>query len=234
MDDKQDAVPDSPKELRAYAEEMHRLCVISEKINAGVRLDDLLDHVFDSFHTIIPYDRIGLALLEDDGTILRSRWVRSDLPTDRLSSGYSALLKGSSLEKIIETGVPRIINDLEEYSRKHPESDSTKRALADGIRSSLTCPLLSLGRRVGVIFFSSSKTSTYEKNHSGVFLKIAMQLSVAVERILLTDRLKETKSFKDKLLVMSSLYLRNPLAVFMSYSDLFLDGDLKPGKEKLD
>jgi hypothetical protein len=111
-------------------------------VNSGLLLDQVLDYVFESFDPIIPYDRIGVTLLEDDGNVARAHWARSRASKIRLKNGYSAPMAGSSLRAIIETGEPRILNDLEAYLREHPGSVSTRTIVSEGMRSSLTCPLM--------------------------------------------------------------------------------------------
>jgi hypothetical protein len=135
--------------------EIRELVRIAEQVNAGLLLDDVLSHVYDSFRSVIPYDRIGCALLSDDDSTLTARWARSEASELRIAGGYSAPMRGSSLQRIIETGQPRILNDLQVYLSDHPDSDSTRQIVAEGMRSSLTCPLIAAGKPVGFIFFSS-------------------------------------------------------------------------------
>lgn len=162
--------------------ELARLLEIAERVNHGVFIGEVMDHVYDTFRPIMPYDRIGLALLEDDGNVLRSHWARSDNPDVKISSGYAQDIKKSSLQKILQDGKPRVLNDLEAYAQAHPESESSRLALAEGIRSSLTCPLVAMGKPVGFLFFSSSKPNTYANVHQDLFLQIASQLSVILEK----------------------------------------------------
>ncbi len=166
---------------RRFAE-ANALIRLGERVNAGLVLADVLDQIFDSFRSIIPYDRIGCSLLEDEGQTVRAVYSRSLGAAPNLGIGYSAPLAGSSLAGIIETGHPRIINDLEEYLREHPGSQSTRLVLADGVRSSLTCPLVALGKRVGFVFFSSNRAGTYSDHHVNLLTLVAGQLSLVVEK----------------------------------------------------
>ena len=166
---------------RKFAE-ANALIRLGERVNAGLVLGDVLDQIFDSFRSIIPYDRIGCSLLEDEGHTVRAVWSRSLGAAPKLGIGYSAPLAGSSLARIIETGRPRIINDLEQYLREHPRSLSTRLVLSDGVRSSLTCPLVALGKRVGFVFFSSNRPGTYSERHVELLTPIAGQLSLVVEK----------------------------------------------------
>jgi diguanylate cyclase (GGDEF)-like protein len=168
--------------LKVQSEQSTTLAEITQRVNEGLRINEILDHVYESFSSLIPYDRIGLALLEEDNTVVRAFWAHSEALEIKLPVGYSAVLAGSSLEDIISTGRPRILNDLEDYLEKHPTSDSTRRIVEEGMRSSLTCPLVAKGQPVGFLFFSSIKANTYSEAHQELFLQIAGQLAVALEK----------------------------------------------------
>ncbi|MEE8425293.1 MAG: HAMP domain-containing protein, partial [Elusimicrobiota bacterium] len=80
--------------------ELERLAVLIDLVGSGLRLDDVLDHIYKSFQDIIPYNRIGCALLEKKGTLLRARWVRIDFGEVKLPKNYWASMRNSSLRKI--------------------------------------------------------------------------------------------------------------------------------------
>ena len=52
--------------LQRKFEKINALSKITEKINAGLLMDEVLDNVYDFFRSLIPYDRIGFALLEKE------------------------------------------------------------------------------------------------------------------------------------------------------------------------
>jgi diguanylate cyclase (GGDEF)-like protein len=185
------ALRDLARVLELRFEEIETLGRITERANAGLVLEEVLNFLYESFQTAMPYDRIGLALLEAEGRLVRARWARSQSSDLAIEKGYSAPLKGSSLEEIIRTGRPRIINDLESYLKEHPQSDSTKRIVQEGMRSSLTCPLVAFGRSIGFLFFSSTETETYRDEHEQLFMRIAGQLSTIFEKSRLYERVLE-------------------------------------------
>lgn len=161
---------------------------VTEKVNSGMTLDEVLGFVYDSFQPLIPYDRIGVALIEDGG-VVRARWARSAASEIHLGQGYAAPLQGSSLQQVMASGEPRILDDLEVYLADHPQSDSTSRIVREGMRSSLTGPLIARGRPIGFIFFSSLRRHAYWEQHVGLFREIAGQLSLIVEKSLLLEDL---------------------------------------------
>jgi hypothetical protein len=63
---------------------------LTEKINAGLVIDDLLEQLFVSFRDLIPYDRIGVALMGPNGERIRARWMKSLSHLVKLGTGFSA------------------------------------------------------------------------------------------------------------------------------------------------
>lgn len=206
--------------VEARLAEMRALSRLIARINAGITLDEVLDHVYESFTNVIPYDRIGCALLEDGGAVLRSRWARSDTAAIKLKAGFCAPMKGSSLQGSIESGEPRILNDLERYLREHPGSKPTKLIVEEGVRSSLTCPLIVRGKPIGFLFFSSRETDTYRDAHVDVFLQIANQLSTTIEKSRLYDKLLELNESKNRFLGIAAHDLRQPLTIIIGFAGL--------------
>jgi diguanylate cyclase (GGDEF)-like protein len=186
--------------LKEQSDQSTMLAKITQRINEGLLIDEVLDQIYENFFSLIPYDRIGLALLEEGRTIVRAFWARSEATQIKLPLGYSAGLAGSSLEGIIQTGQPRILNNLTAYLKDHPDSDSTRRIVAEGMRSSLTCPLVVKRQPVGFLFFSSMKKNTYSEAHQELFLQITDQLAMTLEKgriyqelLEITEELREAR-----------------------------------------
>ena len=88
------------RSLERQFEEQRLIHAVTEQANAGIILDEILERIFDSFRPLVPYDRIGLALLEGNGTCLRARWARTDAGDMCLKVGFAASMEGSSLHRI--------------------------------------------------------------------------------------------------------------------------------------
>lgn len=207
------------------------LLEVTARINSGLVLDEVLEHVYSSFRTLIPYDRIGFALIEEGGGAVTSFWDRSEAADVKLVKGYSAPLAGSSLERLLSSGQPRILNDLPDYLARHPHSVSTRLIVDEGMRSSLTCPLVTKDKAVGFLFFSSMTPHTYEKVHVEIFQQIAGQLAVAAEKGRMMQELLSLNELKNRFLGMASHDLRHPLTVINGYVGLLHAGALGPVNE---
>lgn len=230
------ALDDLGKTLSTRFSELGRLLEITERINAGLMLDDVLNYLYDSFRTLIPYQRIGLALIDEGGADVCARWARADYAEKALPIGYRAPLAGSSLKDLIDSDRPRIINDLETYLAEHPDSESTRRIVSEGIRSSLTCPLTAMGKPIGFLFFSSTSPNTYRDLHVGLFRQIAGQIALAIEKSRLYQELYNLNQLKNKFVSITAHDLRSPLGIFRGYLTLFLNGyvgEVPPNQREL-
>ena len=176
-------------ELRLLAEalerrerELQRLFDLVQNALRGVMLDDVLSEIYQRFAGIIPYDRICCAFLSDDKRSLTAYWASSALPGEKIQPGYTQSLAGSSLLDVIASGQPRIINDLVAYLQAKPDSHATRKVVAEGGRSNLTCPLYVEGDPTGFIFFTSRQPGTYLESHKSIFRQIAGQISLVLHR----------------------------------------------------
>ncbi|HXY58056.1 MAG TPA: sensor domain-containing diguanylate cyclase [Methylocystis sp.] len=169
-------------DLTRREEQARQLLHVIEFVASGFRVEDVLNRMFEGFRGLVPFDRIGCAFISSDNSTLSAYWARSELGPIQISHGYSQPLRGSSLEQIVKTGRPRILNDLEGYLLEHPRSEATRSIVREGGRASLTCPLIVDRRPIGFLFFTSREKNTYSERHQEIFLQLANLVSIALDK----------------------------------------------------
>ena len=218
-------VPDLAAAVAALpAETRAALQRINDKVAARASLPELVDFLFEQTHALSPCDRIGLAFVEEQGERVIAHYARADYEPVLLKAGYAEGLAGSSLREVIEQGQPRIISDLEQYLRDHPNSRSTRILVQEGVRANLTCPLQVDGRSVGVLFRSSRQANIYDDRQVVLHLAVADRLSQSVEKVWQLEQLTEANRAYTEMLGFVSHELKSPVAAMITNTKLLLDG----------
>lgn len=220
--------PPAPERLREGLTEEQRAALetINRKIAAGQSLDEMLSFLFAASRSLCPCDRIGLSFLEEDGLRVRAYHAVADYEPLLLNKGYAETLQGSSLAEVINKGSVRIIRDLEAYLRAHPDSASTKIVLKEGVRSSMTCPLVVDGRNVGLLFRSSRQPDAFGEQDALLHLAVAERLSQAVEKAYRIEQLQAAMDAYTEMLGFVSHELKSPVASLVTDANMMLGGYL--------
>ncbi len=185
---------------------------VNQKVAGSVSLAGIIDYLFETTAGLIPTDRIGVAFVHEEGRRLATYYFRTNYQPVHLNKGYTQDLAGSSLELVMQTGQIRVINDLKEYLRKRPDSESTDLCLKEGIRSSMTCPLIVDDRRVGLLFRSSRLPNAYTDHHVNLHIAIAERVSQAVEKTYQYEQLAQVSHAYLEILNFISDEIEKPIA----------------------
>jgi len=111
----------------------------------------------------------------------RSRSLRGLGVFWRLTSDNSLL--------IMESGMPRVINDLELYLDGREIHEYNRILLEEGVRSSITFPLIKNDMLIGIIFFSSDQKNVYRQEHQEFLRTLANSIMLSLEKSLLIDEM---------------------------------------------
>jgi signal transduction histidine kinase len=228
-----------PQGLRPLtAEERTILRAVNQRIAAKPGLVDVVNYLFDETQALIPCDRMSFAFVEEDGRRVTSYFTRAAYEPILLRRGYSEDMHGSSLLRVLQTGTPRIIGDLQKYLDEHPRSRSTRLLIKEGVRSSLTCPLQVEGRVVGFMFRSSQETNKYTRKHVELQMSVTERLSQAVEKAWRIEQLEQANRAYFELLGFVSHELKSPIASLVTDARLLAGGYLgelqQPQKDRVE
>jgi hypothetical protein len=155
-----------------------------------------------------------------------SQYVRTLYEPIQLNRGYLEEIHESSLREIVSNGKLRIIKDLEKYQKQHPNSNSTKLLLREGIRSSMTVPLVIEGRILGFFFRNSSKPDAYGEYHIRMHAAIAERLTQSIEKAYIIEQLTVANKAYFEMLGFVSHELKNPVASIVTEARLLNEGYL--------
>jgi len=226
--------PPDPAEIAKgmNVEERVALDEVNRRVAAEDSLKSIIDFLFETTRSICPCDRIGLAFVEEGGQRVVSEYAIASYEPLLLKQGYAEDVAGSTLRKVIEIGVPRVINDLEAYLARKPESRSTKILVSEGVRASMTCPLVVNGRNVGLLFRSSREKGVYGEHEVYMHLAVAERLSQAVEKAWRIKELTDANRAYFETLGFVSHELKSPLASIVMSGKLLTEDVLGPMESK--
>ncbi|MBT4739696.1 MAG: hypothetical protein HOO09_04865, partial [Rhodospirillaceae bacterium] len=117
----------------------------SESINEGYLLADVMRNAFAILDTVLPYDRMGVSLIDEDRIghkWVRLEWVQANYETIHLKVGHSAKLDQSTLHDSVFGQDPLFLNDLAKHYEENPDSTTSAMLLKEGIHSNLSYPLI--------------------------------------------------------------------------------------------
>ncbi|MBN2055017.1 GAF domain-containing sensor histidine kinase [bacterium] len=204
--------------------EMSILDKVNRKIAGSNSLGSIINFLFDQVKPICACDRLGLALVEEDGNRARAYHAVAHYEPLLLDKGYAQDLNNSSLKQVLERDQLRIINDLDQYLAHHPDSHSTHLILQEGIRSSLTCPLSIDGHNVGLLFRSSLRPNAFAERHAVLHQAIAERLCQAVVQTYRIEQLQAANDAYMELLGFVSHELKSPVASLVTDAEILKTG----------
>lgn len=197
---------------------------INQKIASLQTLEEIIDFLFSNLQEIMPCDRIAVTFFEENGKRATIYYVKANYSNIKLDKGYSAEIDNSSLEKVFSDGTPRIINDLQEYLKTHPASDTTKLLVQEGINSSITTPLAVENRPVGLLFISSKEKNIYDRSHIIIHTLIVERIGQAVEKAFRIGQLSDSINSYLEMLSFVSHELKSPLDSIITLGNTLAEG----------
>ncbi len=186
------------RELQAEVDqrtaELAKLAELTEYINRAVKLHQVLDHTYETLQAFVPYDHMILALVDSERLAIRTLWSRRGNQHGVQGREFGSGFRSRGLTEVLESGQPRIIDDLSDYLAAHPNSKTTQRMIAGGIKSSMICPLRVGDQAEGFLVLASGQAGAYRASHVDFLKQLASQLALAVSKSRLYDELLEAKS----------------------------------------
>ena len=208
------------------------LDTINNQVAAAASLDDMMEFLFDSMKEITASDRLMLALIEEDGKRLKVHWVKADYEPLKVTKDFTEDIQGSSLERVIANGTPRVIADLPQYLQDNPRALPSIELMAqEGVQSSMACPLAVEGKTIGLLVRSSREKDAYDDHQVQLHLAIGERLAQAVDKVARIEQLEAAQQAYFGMLGFVSHELKSPIATVVMGLELFkrgIGGELPP------
>ncbi|MDD3198307.1 MAG: HD domain-containing protein [Eubacteriales bacterium] len=179
-------------EVSSAFDRLRSLIKLIENVNKNVSFEEVLQFIYMTFSAYVPYSYIGIALLKENDTVLEASYgiCGNDLTTLRENlEGTRIEINKTSLENIIANNEVRLINDYSSYMRGKKIRPYSQFLLDAGIKSSITLPLSSNERKLGIIFFSSTQKDAYDENHLAFLQTLTNSIGISFEKSIFIDQL---------------------------------------------
>lgn len=125
-------------------------------------LHDKLKATHSSINETFPFiARIAIAIYDPETKILKTFLHSSDIDNP-LNHYQSLLINAPSLKNIFDRGVPRVVNDLDEF--EEGDHEHTQKIQHQGYAASYTMPMYNQGIFIGFLFFNSDKKNVFTEN----------------------------------------------------------------------
>ncbi len=184
--------------LRKSEEEAHRLArenavlaEIGRIISSTLTIEEVYKLFSGKVKSLIPYDRIAINLINDDGSTLIDRYVEGDSASGR-NVGDVFPMAGTLTETIIQNrkGLAFDGQDENEVAAKYPGLLPEIKA---GFRSFLSVPLISRDQPIGGLHFRSKTSGIYLEKDLQLAESIATQIAGAIANNLIYHERKRAE-----------------------------------------
>lgn len=166
---------------------------LTRRIASGVTFDELFQSLFTELRRAIPCDRLALAFVHDETRSIIVGPVRGGRRI-LLGTGFREPLAGSELHKFSPRPRNRVVADLRTLS-----GTVAQMLVREGLRSSLSVPLIVDGAVVGALWFCSRKRNAYRPEHDAFTRAVAGQLALLLEKARLLGKIAVDASLKSHL-----------------------------------
>lgn len=160
---------------------LRSLLAIGEDLHLAPDLDSGLRRVADRLAEVVPYDTLGILLLDELGHELRFA-LAVGYPNEVPAHWRFGLGQGL-VGTVAQTGKPILVGDVHE-DRRYIDA-------GEGIVSELAVPLATRGRTVGVLVVGSRRAGTLTAEHQALLEALGGQLAASVEAARLYQSTRE-------------------------------------------
>jgi transcriptional regulator with GAF, ATPase, and Fis domain len=177
------------------------LLTLGRSKDVGVAFQSLARHI----GRLLPCDRLGLALLRDNGQAVLTYSARVSEPERRRRPRpeLKLSLEHSVFGQVIRTCEERILPDLGQHAAAYQDAG---RLASEGFHSALVLPLISRNRAIGALTVISRQRNAFDQTHADAMQPLAEVLAFAFvsQQQQALDKLQMVESMSDSTLALAS------------------------------
>lgn len=177
------------QELREQMAEMAVADEISRIITSTLDFDQAYEKFALELKKLVSFDLMSIGMIEYDSMTLVTRYLYG-FESTRDRTGQRTALAGTPADHVLKTGEPLFREDV----RESPYFSADREYEPDGLRSSVTMPLASKGKIIGVLGLGSRRIAAFGEREQTILDRVAKQIAPAVDNARLfedTTREKE-------------------------------------------
>jgi GAF domain-containing protein len=205
------------------------LDIIARSVDVPLAFQALAASVAD----LVPCDRVGLALLSDDGREFQTYTARVQNDERRARPRPEIVFKieRTILGKVVHSHEPMIIADIAEAAPDHLDANIL---MTSGFKSVLLVPLLSRGRAVGTLNVVARRTGAFTRQHIDALHPIAEILAVAwvAQQLHITLGKHRTMELMSELTLAVAAEINSALQTIIGHCDLLERGQTDPALQR--
>src|ERR1041384_533620 len=170
------------REVKRQLDRERLMLEINNAVVSILDLSDLVRTVSSLLRDVMPHDAAGIALYEPELNHLREYTNVSYKDVAAFREGDTIPLKGTPAGHVFLTGQPLLIRrpDLSKY----PADQYSQLPVEDSPKSACLAPLISHGRKLGIVGVSSTQEEKFTEDDLELFRQLAEQIAIAVENAL--------------------------------------------------
>ncbi len=202
---------------------------ITDAFSTGWKVSEILDSLYDELQAILPFDRMEYATVDETGFVLTTEWFRATYASELIPLGYR-YKRSAHVASDPRYKITALNNDMPAYARNRPWDHPVSLLVTEGMKSSLSCPLIVDDEVDGFLFFNTIRYHGYTEHHVTLIQLIAGHIASVLARARLHDelatrneRLQELERSRLEFIASISHELRTPLTAVVGFASELQD-----------